>query len=160
MRARLYGAFFSTDAVIALQQANDLDYALRLVKAHILPYYQANGLMWCDTHFHQAWTSSLNHEIIYLPAHQRVGIARIIAGENCFYLKDLHIEKQHQNKGIGKQYLTSLITQAKTLNYQAIKLRVFIGNPAIHLYTRMGFVALPQEASGLIKMIHTIKTQP
>lgn len=51
------------------------------------------------------------------------------------------IDEAHRGKGIGKQLLGDLITLARDeLHIDLLHLEVYEGNPAIHLYQRIGFL--------------------
>ncbi|MBI2742581.1 MAG: GNAT family N-acetyltransferase [Chlamydiales bacterium] len=51
------------------------------------------------------------------------------------------VSEKFRNKGIGTTLLTYLIKVAKEkFNLEILHLEVYEGNPAIHLYRRMGFV--------------------
>ncbi|MDN3505860.1 MAG: GNAT family N-acetyltransferase [Simkaniaceae bacterium] len=50
------------------------------------------------------------------------------------------VDEEHRNKGIGTKLLEELFKLAKTpFEMEMLHLEVYEGNPAIHLYQRMGF---------------------
>lgn len=51
------------------------------------------------------------------------------------------VDENYRGKGIGSYLLSSLLTLAKEqFNISLIHLQVFENNPAVHLYSRFGFV--------------------
>ena len=50
------------------------------------------------------------------------------------------VAEKHRNKGIGTALVQELISRAKSHKLETLHLEVYDGNPAIHLYQRMGFV--------------------
>lgn len=50
------------------------------------------------------------------------------------------VSEKHRNKGVGTALMQELIDRAKTHKLEMLHLEVYDGNPAIHLYERMGFV--------------------
>lgn len=51
------------------------------------------------------------------------------------------VSQEHRGKGVGTELLQNLIHLAREhFNIELIHLQVYIENPAIHLYERMGFV--------------------
>ena len=50
------------------------------------------------------------------------------------------VDKEYRNKGIGSVLLTQLMKHAKEkFHLEILHLEVYSGNPAIHLYQRLGF---------------------
>jgi putative acetyltransferase len=51
------------------------------------------------------------------------------------------VDEQRRGQGVGRALLTELMRRAKEeLNIELLHLEVYEGNPAIHLYERLGFV--------------------
>lgn len=50
------------------------------------------------------------------------------------------VSEKYRNKGVGTALLNHLIQNAPKFNLEILHLEVYEGNPAIHLYKRLGFV--------------------
>ena len=55
------------------------------------------------------------------------------------FIYELYVNEEYRGKGISKQLMTSAINDLKAAGYPEIRLAVFAGNHAIHLYEKMGF---------------------
>lgn len=55
------------------------------------------------------------------------------------FLYELYVMQEFRGKGISKQLMKSAIERLKSEGYPEIRLGVFAGNQAIHLYKQMGF---------------------
>lgn len=58
--------------------------------------------------------------------------------EQHWYLMQIQIHPDFQNRGLGKQLIEKLLAQAST-QHQPVVLSVLKNNPARHLYHRLGF---------------------
>ncbi|ADM97261.1 GNAT family N-acetyltransferase [Dickeya dadantii] len=63
---------------------------------------------------------------------------RFMPQEQHWYLIQIQIHPDFQNRGIGKQLIETLLAQASAQG-QAVVLSVLKNNPARHLYHRLGF---------------------
>ena len=68
-------------------------------------------------------------------------VGRLVFEKSDFKLHviDIVIEKKHQNKGLGTEILTKLISEN-----ELISLNVDMNNPALNLYQRLGFKVIEQ----------------
>ncbi len=60
-------------------------------------------------------------------------------------LVDIAFLAEHRGRGFGAQVISDLIHESQLLKVP-LRLSVLRGNPAIHLYQRLGFVPLPSDA--------------
>jgi ribosomal protein S18 acetylase RimI-like enzyme len=81
---------------------------------------------------------------------RRVGFYRLVFKENGWYLSDLQISGLLRGKGIGTRIMILLESIVKKKGYVAIKLKVFIDNPAVNLYKRMGYKVIEKQGSSYL----------
>ncbi|BDG49001.1 MULTISPECIES: GNAT family N-acetyltransferase [Anoxybacillaceae] len=55
------------------------------------------------------------------------------------FIYELFVLEEFRGKGVSKQLLSSAIDRLKQEGYPEVRLSVFVGNPAIKLYEKMGF---------------------
>jgi ribosomal protein S18 acetylase RimI-like enzyme len=55
------------------------------------------------------------------------------------FIYELYVIEEYRGKGISKHLVTSAINEMKNEGYLEIRLSVFAGNHAIHIYEKMGF---------------------
>ena len=67
-----------------------------------------------------------------------VGNFYVAPGDDEILLVDINLLPGFRNQGIGRALLQDLIDESERSNKQ-VSLNVMQGNPAIHLYERMGF---------------------
>jgi GNAT superfamily N-acetyltransferase len=67
-----------------------------------------------------------------------VGWMQTTMEDGDFFVGQLFLDKPHQGRGIGTQVMERLIAEAARAK-QAVRLNVVKINPAVRLYTRLGF---------------------
>jgi ribosomal protein S18 acetylase RimI-like enzyme len=55
------------------------------------------------------------------------------------FIYELFVLEEFRRKGVAKQLLSSAIDRLKQEGYPEVRLSVFVGNPAIKIYEKMGF---------------------
>lgn len=124
-------------AVISFRPAEDLTSAAELTLSNMRPYYQQHAVAWDKAQIEQMTQQLVNLDI--LSAGKPVGIIRLSFDTEGCYLRDLQVEHQYQNRGIGALALAEAERLAKAANACVLKLRVFKNSPAGQLYQRHGF---------------------
>jgi len=59
----------------------------------------------------------------------------------------MQVLKNEQNNGAGTQALRELYRESKERGFKSLKLRVFVDNPALNLYKRVGFIETERDDS-------------
>lgn len=67
-----------------------------------------------------------------------IGWMQVSQSTAGFHLHQLHIVDRFRNRGIGTGLINALLDRARALG-QPVSLNVIRGNPAISLYSRLGF---------------------
>ena len=67
-----------------------------------------------------------------------VGMLKVKRHEDHIYLADILIKPEFQGRGFGTALISELISESKLKNIP-LKLRVLKVNPALELYTKLGF---------------------
>ncbi|WP_229507165.1 GNAT family N-acetyltransferase [Pseudoduganella rivuli] len=75
---------------------------------------------------------------IVLLADQPVGLLKVVRDAPVWDLVQIQVAPSAQGKGLGERLLRGLIAQAMASDV-SVKLSVFKVNPALRLYTRLGF---------------------
>lgn len=81
-------------------------------------------------HFEQAKIILLNN--------QKIGLLKLVENETEIEIHQIQIEPKHQNKGIGKEIIQTVIQNASK-NDIPVKLSVLKANKAQNLYKNLGF---------------------
>ncbi|MFD1428418.1 ribosomal protein S18 acetylase RimI-like enzyme [Kroppenstedtia sanguinis] len=55
------------------------------------------------------------------------------------FIYELYVFPDHRGKGLGEKLMKTALQQLQAKGYQEIRLNVFAGNPATHLYRKLGF---------------------
>jgi ribosomal protein S18 acetylase RimI-like enzyme len=77
---------------------------------------------------------------ILLAGEQAAGTATVWRGPAEFRLVDIAFLPEYRNRGLGARWISGLIEEAGAAALP-LRLSVLLGNPAIRLYQRLGFVA-------------------
>ena len=88
--------------------------------------------------FDDSWEHFENFDIVV--DNVRVGVIRFSRSTEALYIRDLQVEPQYQNGGVGTQAIKWAKEYANQLGMTQLRLRVFPENPAKALYIRLGFV--------------------
>jgi N-acetylglutamate synthase-like GNAT family acetyltransferase len=75
---------------------------------------------------------------IILQKDQKIGLLKLVENESKIEILQIQIEPNHQNKGIGKKIIQSIIQKA-TIKNIPVKLSVLKVNKAQTLYKNLGF---------------------
>jgi len=71
-----------------------------------------------------------------------IGMLKYQQNDNDLKILQLQIHPDHQNKGYGKAVMQQIL---RTVNTSKVSLTVLKGNPAIHLYERLGFEVVGED---------------
>lgn len=71
-----------------------------------------------------------------------IGMLKYQQNDNDLKILQLQIHPDHQNKGYGKAVMQQIL---RTANTPKVSLTVLKGNPAIHLYKRLGFEVVGED---------------
>ena len=126
-----------------LIKASSQTYSSVLIQQCMSPWYQQYQITWDERLFEKNWAECDNYEVFI--RQQRVGICRLYYDQKYCYLRDLHIEAEHRNQGIGETVLSLISNLCRDKGLEKLRLRVFLDNPAHHLYQRHGFIQLKKD---------------
>lgn len=116
---------------------DDISFARDLTQSNMRSYYTSLGLEWDNFIYENSWPTTENYRL-ELDGF-RIGILRLSASEDIVYIRDLQILPTYQNRGAGSFAVAFTESLAGERNFSKIGLRVFLVNPAKHLYNRLGF---------------------
>ncbi len=92
------------------------------------------------------WMSYINHKAVLTATYDNVVCGNALIYLNSFKkiahgaLFAIIVDPNYRNKGIGSILLKELFKLAKdSLKLEMLYLEVYTGNPAIHIYERLGF---------------------
>jgi ribosomal-protein-alanine N-acetyltransferase len=96
---------------------------------------------WSETGF---FTFLIRDDTLFLAAAEDgkiVGYCGVVMAADEGDITNVSVDKQHQNRGVGKQLLETLIQKTQEAGIKKLFLEVRESNTrAIHLYEKMGFV--------------------
>jgi len=122
---------------LTFRHAKDKGFVEQLTLRNMEPYYKELGIRWDHALFDANWKGFENYEIAIDKC--AIGTLRL-SHDNCaYYIRDLQIDPDWQNKGVGSQAINFAIAVAQKEGFQLLRLRVFCANPAVALYRRLGF---------------------
>jgi GNAT superfamily N-acetyltransferase len=124
---------------LSLRQATDADilFSEALSRDNMLRYRQALGIDWDPARYRHSWLEfeNLVIEIAGVP----VGVLRLSVSPGALEIRDLQLLPAHFGEGIGGWALRQALALARSRGFGALALRVYADNPALRLYTRLGF---------------------
>jgi len=86
--------------------------------------------------YHAAYPAPVHH--IVLSGGQAIGRRFAARTSESMHLVDIALLASHRNRGIGTRLIRELIDDCQSTG-SVLRLQVLRGNPALHLYQRMGF---------------------
>lgn len=135
------------NATIITREAKwtDYNYCYRLARRNMFPYYQKHTIEWSPKNYRENFNIH-NITIIELN-NRRIGFFKFEIRQDNWYLADLQISRYQRGKGIGK-YVMSYIESIATKNTNnLIRLSVFIDNPAVEFYKKIGYKIIENKNS-------------
>uniref|UniRef100_A0A486XNT0 Acetyltransferase, GNAT family n=1 Tax=Rheinheimera sp. BAL341 TaxID=1708203 RepID=A0A486XNT0_9GAMM len=126
--------------MISFKPTNDLTQAASFTLDNMRPYYAHYAVDWDQTQIEQMTRDLVNFDIVL--QQYVVGVLRLsFYAEEC-WLRDLQVDRDYQNRGIGAIALAEAVRLAKHNCCPILKLRVFNISPAVNLYKREGFAVI------------------
>jgi GNAT superfamily N-acetyltransferase len=116
---------------------DDFDFAEALTRNNMGGYYKRHGLSWQGYLFLARWKESEN--FIVESHHEPIGILRINEEDGALHVRDIQIVASHRGCGAGTFVLHTLHGWARKRQLRTLTLRVFVDNPAVLLYERLGY---------------------
>lgn len=123
--------------MITFQLTKDLAKAAELTLTNMRSYYAQYSVESDKAQIEDMTQQLLNWDI--LMAGKVVGVIRLSFDSEGGYLRDLQVEQQFQNRGIGAVALAEVERLVRASDARLLRLRVFKSSPAVHLYQRHGF---------------------
>jgi ribosomal protein S18 acetylase RimI-like enzyme len=77
---------------------------------------------------------------------ERIGLVKLVRSETGWYLQQIQVLPGYQRRGIGSGVIRAVLAEAHEAG-ATVSLSVLRGNPALHLYERLGFRLPPRPPS-------------
>ncbi|MBV4484712.1 GNAT family N-acetyltransferase [Pseudomonas sp. SWRI153] len=121
-----------------MRRAGDetLSFARDLTRQNMLRYFLTHDLLWQDEAFDTGWRYRDNLLIVQDEA--AIGFVSLSHDARALYIRELQIAKSCQGRGAGSWAIDQVIDMARQARRPALRLTVFINNPAQALYLRKG----------------------
>lgn len=142
--------------MVTFRPAKDLAKAASFTLTNMRPYYEQYSVDWDEAQIEKMTQEFVNFDILL--QEQPVGVIRLSFDNEECYLRDLQVDQNYQNRGIGSHALAEAERLAKEHCSQTLKLRVFKNSPAVHLYKRQGF-GLTSEDERFYYMSRAVSSQ-
>ena len=113
----------------------DLEWLDRLYERLMRPYVELTH-EWKEEVFRENFSPD-RMDIIQVDGVD-AGMLSVVEKTDHIYIADMQLAETYQRRGIGSDLITRVIESARE-RHLPVRLRVLIGNPAIHLYKRHGF---------------------
>ena len=121
----------------------DLYQSAAITLDNMQEYYQQYKVDWQVDKIVEQITPLENLDIVFKGT--IIGAIRLSFDNEACYLRDLQIDKAHQNNGLGAKALIHVCEIANSRRVKVVQLRVFKISPAIHLYLRHQFIKTKQD---------------
>lgn len=116
--------------------SQDLDFARELTCQTMLRYYIQHDLLWQDEAFDVAWAGRENWLIVRDEV--VLGYVSLSRDARALYIRELHVLDTFQGQGAGSWAIDQVLSMARKERRPALRLTVFVNNPAKVLYERKG----------------------
>jgi ribosomal protein S18 acetylase RimI-like enzyme len=160
MRGRPLGArrdgLQAMSPALTLRPALDADLAFceSLSRSNMATYHSARDVAWDAERFIANWARFENFMV--LADEQVAGFLRLLAIDGALEIRDLQLLPSHRNQGIGSWAVAQAMSEAAARGTGMLRLRVFVENPAIRLYARLGFKVDAIDDDGKVHMSHAL----
>ncbi|HEX4854771.1 GNAT family N-acetyltransferase [Arenimonas sp.] len=108
-------------------------------------YRATRGVAWDTERFRQSWRDFENLAIV--EGSQCRGFIRLMPEGEALAIRDLQVDPAFRGRGIGSWSIMQAMEMAASRGYRSVRLRVYPENPAMALYSRLGFEVDHEEDS-------------
>ena len=112
-------------------------YCFELSGKNMKLYFRQHQIPWDREHFIRSLQKGIA-KIIWFEG-QRAGFFHWKIKDHCGYVSTIQLESHLQGKGIGRFILQHLEHLTQEQDLDQIRLSVFVDNPALRLYQRLGY---------------------
>ncbi|HAW94088.1 MULTISPECIES: GNAT family N-acetyltransferase [unclassified Arsukibacterium] len=123
--------------MITFKPATNLAKAARYTLTNMRTYYQQYSVEWDESQIERMTENLINFDIF--SEGEAIGVIRLQFDSEGCYLRDLQVDQNYQNRGIGSEAIAEAVRLAKAHGSHLLKLKVFKNSPAVQLYKRQGF---------------------
>lgn len=123
--------------MVTFKPATNLAKAARYTLTNMRSYYQQYSVEWDEAQIEKITEDLINFDIF--SEGETVGVIRLQFDSEGCYLRDLQVDHNYQNRGIGSEAIAEAVRLAKAHGSHLLNLRVFKNSPAVYLYKRQGF---------------------
>ncbi len=116
----------------------DMPFLLSLRKLTMTEHLQRAAMPTDDDAHYQRIASHFEDARILYDGEVRIGLLKLSRTGHAWHLHQIQILPRHQGNGIGKAVLSRVLDEARRAG-ATVSLSVLHGNPARHLYERLGF---------------------
>ena len=137
---------------LSLRPAGEEDIAFCeiLRRSNMAAYHSARGVALDPERFVAGWSAFEN---FMLQADGEVaGMLRLLVADDALEIRDLQLLPAHRNRGIGSWAVDWTLAEADRRGLARVRLRVFVENPALRLYSRLGFKVDSMDEQGKVQM--------
>lgn len=126
------------------QESDYIEYIQNLTKQNMEQLFIDNFGGWSDEVSKNKFFDVLKNGIVQLFFLEKVFIGYVTFNteknnSNTYIINDIHIVKQFQKKGYGKEILDFVVSKALQSKINNLKANVFENNPSIEFYKKNGF---------------------
>jgi ribosomal protein S18 acetylase RimI-like enzyme len=137
---------------LSIRHAVDSDIAFceAVSRGNMAHYHATRGVEWSRKRFQTTWGEFENYML--LANDEMVGVLRLLANNDALDIRDLQVLPAWQNQGIGSWAIAWTRADAVRRGFPRVGLRVFVDNPALRLYERLGFETRTVDEHGKVHM--------
>ena len=124
---------------LALRSASEdeLEFCEALHRSNMSVYLAARDTLWEPALFLASWAEFEN--LMIVADGHTAGLLRLVADNDALEIRDLQVIPARQGQGIGSWAVQQAKLLAADRGLGLVRLRVFEENPAMALYSRLGF---------------------
>lgn len=127
---------------------DDLDFVHNLSLSNMKEYVDRFWGGWKEELF---WADINKGNITIIEQDEkRVGFFDVVVEGDVMRIRNIQVAENSQGKGIGKYMMMLISEEAENLHIAKIILRVFVDNPAVGFYERLGFCKAGKDESSLM----------
>lgn len=118
---------------------------LKSLRATTMQAVVSNHYAWDDTAQQERVMAHFDCAKIIEIDGEEAGLLKIVESEREIHLSQIQLSPKYQGKGIGSHLIKSMLEKAQRTGC-SVNLNVFRCNPALSLYTRLGFSPIAEDA--------------
>ncbi len=130
-------------------QDSDLDPLIEIIRDHLGPYVARHIGPWArsEAMLREEIPAARDDISVVMDGDRLVAFVWLTVAPDWLLLEEIHVINDARGRGLGKQLMEFVEGHARANDRRCIRLTVFRESPAVHFYTRLGYLVVDENTA-------------